>query len=452
MLEPVRIANTCAFWGDRVDASAELLRHEPNIDFLTLDYLAEVSMSILAKLRQRDPSVGYAQDFVEVVRSLVPFWKDGRKFRVVTNAGGLNPLACAQACAAEMAKAGLTRMKIGVVSGDDVLDAIRSNPDEKTFAHLETGQSVRNRIDDVVTANAYLGADAIAQALRLGADVVITGRVADPSLTVAPCLAHFGWREDAFDRLAGATVAGHLIECGTQATGGVSTDWLDLQTNNIGYPIAEISDDGSCIISKPPGTSGAVNERIVKEQLLYELGDPANYLSPDVRVSFLTLKVDDLGADRVWVSRASGFSPPQTLKVSATMRAGFRASGMLTIIGRDAVAKARRAAAAIEARLKSANAMPQQFHVETLGSLDSLNGVLPTRDDLMETVLRITVADDRREIAERFSRELVPLVTAGPQGTTGYFDGRPAVREVYSYWPCLIDQSRVKPTVEIVMP
>ncbi len=211
------------------------------------------------------------------------------------------------------------------------------------------------------------------KALRLGADMVITGRVADPSLTVGPCLAHFGWQEDDFDRLAGATVAGHLIECGTQVTGGISTDWLDLQTENIGYPIAEIAEDGSCIISKPAGTGGAVNEQIVKEQLLYELGDPANYLSPDVRVSFLTLKVDDLGEDRVRVSGANGFGPPQTLKVSATMRAGFRASGMLTIVGRNAVAKARRAAAAIEARLKSAKACrSRQFRAEILGSPGSL--------------------------------------------------------------------------------
>lgn len=452
MSRPIRIANTCAFWGDRVDASAELLAQDPSVDFLTLDYLAEVSMSILAKLRQRDPAKGYAQDFVDVARSLIPFWKNGRKFRVVTNAGGLNPLACAKACAAELRAGGLTHLKIGVIGGDDVLDVVRSAPELKIFSHLDTGESIGARIRDIVTANAYLGAAPIAQAIRLGADIVITGRVADPSLTVGPCAAHFGWREDALDRLAGATVAGHLIECGTQVTGGISTDWLNLPTENIGYPIVEIADDGSCIVTKPAGTGGAVNERIVKEQLLYELGDPANYLSPDVTASFLTLKVDDLGNDRVRVSGATGRAAPATLKVSATMRAGFRASGMLTIIGKDAVAKAHRAAAAVEARLKSCGMSPGQFHVESLGSGDSLNGVLPARNDLMETVLRITVADDRREVVERFSRELIPLVTSGPQGTTGYFDGRPAVRDVFSYWPCLIDRSRVRPTVEIISP
>ncbi len=448
---PLRIANACAFWGDRIDAAAELISRDPHIDYLTFDYLAEVSMSILARLRHRDPSTGFAADFLEVIHSLIPAWQSGAKFKIIANAGGLNPTGCATACAKILRDAGLTGKKIGVVTGDDVLPHILQDPNSPTYSHLETKQTLGSQAKELVTANAYLGAEKIVEAIQNGADIIITGRIADPSLVVAPCIAHFNWTASDFNPLAGATVAGHLIECGTQVTGGISTDWLNLPNTNIGFPIVEVSADGSCIVTKPHGTGGAVNEQTVKEQLLYELGDPANYLSPDVTVSFFTLRVEDLGHDRVRVGGTTGRPPPQTLKVSATLRAGFRASGMLTIIGKDAV-PARNAAAENRSRkkLKSAGMEPRQFHVECLGSGDGLNGVIPVRRDLMETVLRITVADDRKEIVERFSREMIPLVTSGPQGTTGYFDGRPAVREVFAYWPCLIDHTLIHPKMEIM--
>ena len=377
----LRIANTCGFWGDDIGASARTIAADPKIDFLTLDYLAEVSMSILAKLKQRDPSAGYASDFVDVVKSLVPAWKSGGNFKVITNAGGLNPRGCASACAAVLRDAGLKGMKIGVFGGDDVLPLIMRAP--RDFPHLETGRSI-DAIDTLVTANAYLGAEPIAEAIKQGADIVITGRVADPSLTVAPCLAHFGWQKQ-FDALAGATVAGHLIECGTQVTGGISTDWLNLPAANIGFPIVEVSPDGSCVVTKPPGTGGAVNEWTVKEQLLYELGDPGNYLSPDVTASFLTLNVQDLGANRVRVSAATGRPAPASYKVSATLRAGYRATSTLVIAGQNAVAKARRCGELIRDRLVAEFSAPEQFNIECLGSGDVAPGVLPRRDDLMET-------------------------------------------------------------------
>jgi hypothetical protein len=282
-MQPLRIANVQAFWGDDPHAAARTAAQALDVDYLTLDYLAEVSMSILAKQRQRDPAAGYARDFLDVVRSLVPFWRQGRSLKVVTNAGGLNPNGCAQACAAILREAGCTGMKIGVVAGDDVLPWLLDPACDAT--HLETGEPVAAVRESLVTANAYLGAGPVAEAIGAGANVVITGRVADPSLTVGPCLAHFGWTSNDYARLAGATVAGHLIECGTQVTGGISTDWITLpQLNDMGFPIAEIANDGSCVITKPPGTGGAVNERTVKEQLLYELGDPARYLSPDATV------------------------------------------------------------------------------------------------------------------------------------------------------------------------
>lgn len=454
MQKPLRIGNASAFWGDSNDAPARLVRAAPDLDVLTLDYLAEVSMSILAKQRERDPSAGYARDFVSVVGSLAPFWREGRRLRVVTNAGGLNPRGCAEACATVLKAVGVPNLKIGIVSGDDVLPAVRAEIARgihtSSFSHLETGARIETIADKLVTANAYLGAAPIAEALRQDADLVITGRVADPSLTVGPCLAHFGWSLDDYARIAGATVAGHLIECGTQVTGGVSTNWLELDSFDIGYPIVEVSDDGSCIVTKPANTAGRVSEQTVKEQLVYEIGDPANYLSPDVSVSFLTLHVSEASRDRVRVSGATGGPPPDQYKVSATYRAGYRASGMLTIIGKDAVAKARRAGEAVLRRLKECGCEPRHARIECLGSGDGAGGTVAWADQILETVLRISVADERKEMVERFTREIAPLVTCGPQGTTGYAEGRPPVRDVFGYWPTLVPRAQVEPSIEII--
>jgi len=454
-METIRIGNASAFWGDSNDAPARLVEQARDLDYLTLDYLAEVSMSILAKQRERDPAAGYARDFVGVVASLARFWKSGRKLRVVTNAGGLNPVGCAEACAQVLRNARCRNLRIGIVSGDDVLPEIRGaltgDPHTREFAHMESGSPIETIRELLVTANAYIGAAPMVDAIQKGADLIISGRVADPSLTLAPCVAHFGWKADDFQRIAGATVAGHLIECGTQVTGGISTDWLDLDTRNIGYPIVEVSADGSCVVTKPVGTGGRVSEQSVKEQLVYELGDPARYLSPDATVSFLTLNVEDQGNDRVRVSGATGGPPPDQYKVSATYRAGYRAAGMLTIVGRDAVAKARRCGQIVLERLRGAGSEPQRYQVECLGSGDAIGQVAQTNfADLLETVLRISVFDQRKEIVERFTREMAPLVTSGPQGTTGYAEGRPPVREVFGYWPTLIPRSKVTPKVQLI--
>jgi len=454
MAQPLRIGNASAFWGDSNDAPARLVRQAPDLDVLTLDYLAEVSMSILAKQRERDPSAGYARDFIRVIESLAPIWRDGRKFKLVTNAGGLNPRGCAQACAAALKSAKCPDLKIGVVSGDDVLPILRAAHDADAnttaFAHLETDAPLHDVFDRLVTANAYIGAAPVADALRQSADIVITGRVADPRLTVGPCLAHFGWHDDDYDRIAGATIAGHLIECGTQVTGGISTDWLELPNLDIGYPIVEVSEDGSCIVTKPAQSGGEVTDRTVKEQLVYEIGDPANYLSPDAAVSFLTIAVEDQGNDRVRVSGASGRAPTGFYKVSATYRAGYRASGMLTVVGRDAVKKARRAGESILERLRERGVEPQRSLIECLGSGDGAGGQVSCADQLLETVLRITVTDPREEIVERFTKEIAPLVTRGPQGTTGYAEGRPPVREVFGYWPTLIPTTQVRPKLDVL--
>ena len=451
MAPVLRIANASAFWGDQPEAAARLLAAHPNLDYVTLDYLAELSLSIMAIQREKDPAAGYARDFLGTVLTLAPFYLGGGKTKIVTNAGGLDPLACGRAVADELRRLKLGHLRVAVVSGDDVLSGLREHP--AAFSNLETDAPLSSVADRLVTANAYLGARTIADALRAGADIVITGRVADPSLTVGPCLAHFGWEDVTYDRIAGATVAGHLIECGTQVCGGFSTDWLEVpHVDRIGFPIAEVSEDGSCVITKPEGTGGAVSLQTVKEQLLYEIGDPGNYLSPDAIVSFLTIGLEQAGKDRVRVAGATGRTPPPSYKVSATYRDGFKAHGLLTVFGHDAVKKARHAGEALLRKLAGRGCEFRETLIECLGTGASVRGVASRMSDthLVETVLRVSVAAPTKEPVERFSREVASLVTSGPQGVTGYATGRPKVLPVFGYWPCLIAREHVQPAWSIL--
>jgi hypothetical protein len=459
MVRPVRIGNAHGFWGDRLEAAGEMLAREPDLDFLTLDFLAEVSMSILAQQRSRDPQAGWPRDFIEIVRSIASYWREGGRCRVITNAGGLNPPGCARACCEVLKNTGCAGRTVAVVCGDDVLDLVARGADlsppfsadeDELLRNLDTDQTIAEVRNRIVTANAYLGAKPIAEALARGADLVITGRVADPSLTVAPCAQWFGWSWDEWDRLAGATVAGHLIECGTQLCGGISSDWLQTpEVQCIGFPIAEVASDGSCVVTKTRGSGGRVCAETVKEQLLYEIGDPDRYLSPDATVSLLALVVDDCGADRVAIRGARGHPAPATYKVSATYQDGFWAQGELTLFGSDAYAIARRAGEAVLQRLETCGISLRESVVECLGGgacrPQGANSDLTGR--LTEIVLRIAVADPSREAVERFSRELMPLITAGPPGTTGYAEGRPRVHPLFRFWPCLIARDRVQPQV-----
>ncbi len=423
----MRVANTCGFWGDDLDASRRMLELEPDLDYLTLDYLAEVSMSIMAIQQEKDPALGYARDFVAVVKSLIPYWKNGGKCKVITNGGGLNPEGLAKACDAVLKEAEIS-LKIGVITGDNVLSLLPKEP-------------------PLVTANAYLGAKPIAIALNLGADIVISGRIADPSLTLGPCLYHYKWPHDAYDRLAGGTIAGHLIECGTQVTGGISTDWFDIpDVENIGYPIAEIFEDGSCVITKPKGTGGRVSESVVKEQLLYEIGDPADYKSPDVTVSFLGLSVKEIEKDRVQVTGAQGLPPSFYLKVSTTYRAGYKAEGTLAFFGEKAIDKAKKAGEVILAKVAQKGFILEKTLIETIGAG---NAVVPgfENNNAHECLMRLSVQDSRKEALEVFVKQIAPLVTSGPQGTTGYISGRSEIRPVFGFRPCLIEAS--KPEVHI---
>jgi len=452
----IRIGNAQAFWGDRPNAAQQLLAQVPDLDFLSMDYLAEVSMSILAMQRDRDPQLGYAQDFIDVVRGLADYWAAGGRCRLIVNAGGLNPLACAQACRAALEEQGCRPLVIGVVSGDDVLPALlargqAADASGDTFSNLDSQAEIATVQDRLVTANAYLGCAGIVQALERGADLVITGRVADPSMVVAACVHAFGWKLDAWDALAGATVAGHLLECGTHVTGGIATDWLNVPDPvHLGFPIAEIDSRGECVITKPEQSGGMVTLETVKEQLVYEIGDPACYISPDVIVSFQGVQVESCGENRVRVWGARGSSRPSCFKVSATYRDGFRAAGMLTLFGPQSVRKAKRCGAIVLERLREAGCTYRDSIVECLGNAQSIAILGPKYgcEQTYETVLRMAVESESQADVESFSREFMPLVTAGPQGTSGYAQGRPRVHPVFRYWPCLIAATRASPQID----
>jgi len=462
----VRVGNGCGFWGDNVDAPI-LLAQDGRLDYLTLDYLAELTMSILAHQMQRDPQAGYATDFLDVLERLGTILKAQPGLKVITNAGGMNPSACAAKARALLDKAGLAERRIGIVSGDDLMPRIDTLLAEgHLLTNLDTGEpldSVRSRL---VSANAYLGARPVVEALRQGASIVISGRVADASLTLAPAVHELGWKWDDWDRLCAGTVAGHLIECGAQATGGLWCNWEEApDLANVGYPIAEIEEDGTLRITKPEGSGGAVNIETISEQLLYEVGDPAAYLTPDMVADFTTVTLRELGRDVVQIEGARGKPATDSYKVSCAYRDGWTASGTLLIYGQNAPAKARRCGAMVLDRLRRAGVTLQHANIETLGAGDCVPGVPPqvvcsglgNSDEevafvpaVPEVVLRITVRDGRREAVERFTKELAPLVTSGPPGVTGYTTGRPPVREVFAYWPALIAKGVVPSEVRLM--
>ena len=337
---PLRIANGAGFLGDNLNAP-RLLVENATVDYLTLEYLAELTMSILAYQRGKEPETGYARDFLDVLKSLVPALRSQRQLKIVTNAGGANPVACAKAAGKILSEAGMPDVRIGVVTGDDVLPKIvmqdilldpSVNPRPVCrFENLDTGQPLSELQARIASANAYFGARPIVDALADDAQIVITGRVADASLTVGPAMYEFRRKWDDWNFLAGASVAGHLIECGAQVTGGLYRHWQNLNLAEVGYPIAEINDDGSCVITKPDGSGGVVNRHTVAEQLVYEIGDPARYMTPDVIVDFTTVEVDG-NRPRPRAS-ARRYRPRANRYIQSIARLRCRLYGQRSIVG-----------------------------------------------------------------------------------------------------------------------
>ncbi|MGH8694453.1 MAG: acyclic terpene utilization AtuA family protein, partial [Burkholderiales bacterium] len=347
----VRVANGQGFWGDSLLGPIRLVEEGP-LDYLTLDYLAEVTMSIMQKLKQRDPNAGYATDFVEMLRRILPRCKQ-KGIKVVANAGGVNPKGCRDAIRKVVQELGLKGVKIGIVEGDDILGRLPQLMEGgETFANLDTGAPVSTVLQRITSANVYIGAKPIAEALAQGADVVITGRATDPSIALGPLLHEFGWSLDDYNRLAAGTVMGHILECGPQCTGGNYTRWREIKDfARIGWPIAEASEDGSFVITKHDGTGGLVNVETVTSQLLYEMGDPKRYLGPDCVADFTTIQLAQDGKDRVRVSGIKGAAPTPTYKVSMSYANGYKVGGMLVVTGPDAVEKAKICADVVFARM-----------------------------------------------------------------------------------------------------
>lgn len=450
--DSIRIASGQGFWGDDLEAPVRQVQGGP-IDYLMLDYLAEVTMSIMQKQRSRNPSAGYARDFVPLMERIFPACVR-RDIRVVTNAGGINPAECARAVAAAGRRAGVGgRARIGVVGGDDLMERLDDLlASGHAMRHMETGEPLTSVRDRVLSANVYTGARPIARALHGDALVVVTGRSTDTALTYAPLAEEFGWSWNAYDLLAAGVVAGHINECGAQASGGnCLADWWTIpDLANVGFPIIEAHPDGSFVVTKHPELGGTVSIRTVKEQILYEMGDPAHYVTPDVIADFTTIRLAADGEDRVRVHGVRGRGPTPYLKVSVAYAAGFKAVGTLVYAWPDAAAKARAAATILRKRLDRLGLTFDRVLVELVG-WDATHGPLAGDPpaDLPEVQLRVGVRGSERRSVERFTREIAPLVLTGPPSVTGFAAGRPRVQDIVGYWPALVDRTVVEPHLSV---
>lgn len=454
MKNTIRIASGQGFWGDLLTAPVDQVTKGP-VDYLMMDYLAEVTMSILQKQKLKDPALGYARDLVPLFGKILPVIASG-KVRVITNGGGVNPRGCAEAIVAVAKGLGISGLKIGVVHGDDLLgslDALRAKG--AALKNMESGAPLDAIRDRIVSANVYFGARPIVEALEKGADIVITGRTTDTALTYAPMIHEFGWSWSDWDRLALGVVAGHILECGGQASGGnFSADWRAVpDMAHIGFPIAEAHRDGSVFITKHAGTGGLVSVQTVTEQLLYEIGDPAQYITPECVADFTTIRLAQEGPDRVRISGVKGRPNTEFYKVSMAYSDGYTAIGSLTYAWPDALAKAKAADAILRTRLADLGLSFDEIRTEFAG-LSSCHGPLSAMpndpDDINEVVMRIGVRGNDRKAVERFGMEIAPLILTGPPGVTGFAGGRPKPSEVIAYWPALIPKDLIAPAVSIV--
>ena len=455
MKQPIRIGSGQGFWGDWQEAPKLQVRTGP-IDYLMLDYLAEITMSILQKQRERDPTAGYARDFVPLIAGLSPELL-GRGIRVVSNAGGVNPDGCRRALFEALEEIPISRpLRVAVVSGDDLMDRLDSLlGDGHELRNMETGEPLSAVRDRVQSANAYIGAAPIIEALRMEADVVITGRSTDTALTYAPLIHEHGWAADDWDRIAAGVVAGHINECGAQATGGNTLfDWRGVDLEAPGYPIIEMAADGTFTVTKHESLGGRVTWATVSEQLVYEMGDPVEYITPDCVADFSTIQLRDLGENRVAISGVQGRERTGLLKVSIAYRDGWKATGSLVYAAPDALDKAIRADEVLRARLERLGLRFDEIRTEFVGA-GACSGRSPdhlpeaVRRGLPEVELRVGVRSSDRAAVDRFTRELAPLILAGPPSVTGFAAVRPRVQEIMAYWPALIDRDAVERNLEV---
>ena len=453
MKKTIRIAAGQGFWGDLPDAPVRQVEGGP-IDYLMLDYLAEVTMSIMQKQKARNREAGYARDFVPLIKQILPACVE-RDIKVVANAGGVNVEGCGAAVREAGRDLGLNgKMKIGIVTGDDIMDRIDDLLGRGIeLRNMDTGEPLATVRDRIQSANAYLGAQPIVEALDRGSQIVITGRATDTGLTLAPMIHEFGWAADDWDKLAAGTIAGHIIECGAQCSGGnCQYEWRTIpDLANVGFPIAEASSDGIFVITKHAATGGLVNVPSIKEQLVYEMGDPRQYITPDCVADFTTIQLADDGADRVRVFGIKGREATDSLKVSISYSAGYKAVGTLVYAWPDAYEKAKAADGILRARLDRLGLQFDQILTEYVGA-NATHGPLAGEPspDLAEVQLRLGVRGNDRAVIERFTKEIAPLILTGPPAVTGFAGGRPKVEEVVAYWPALIPKNEITPGVEIM--
>ena len=453
MKDKVRVAGGQGFWGDLLTAPVDQVRGGP-IDYLMLDYLAEVTMSIVQKQRQRDPNAGYAKDFVTLMREILPDCVE-KDIKVLSNAGGVNVKGCAEAIrdvANELGFGG--KLKIGVVTGDDILGRLDEFAERGVaITNMETGEPLSAIRDQVQSANVYLGAEPLVEALGKGAQIVVGGRLTDTGLTLAPLMHEFGWAFDDWDRISAGTIAGHIIECGAQSSGGnCQYDWQNIpDLANVGFPIVEASPNGEFVVTKHDGTGGRVNVQSVKEQLLYEMGDPHAYITPDVVADFTSINVEEAGENRVKVFGITGNPSTEFYKVSIAYAAGWKAVGTLVYAWPDAYEKAKASDQILRARLERLGLNFDVILAEFVG-VNATHGNLAgePRPDIPEVQLRFGVRGQNKADVERFTKELAPLILTGPPAVTGFAGGRPKVEEIMAYFPALIPKTLIETTVEIV--
>ncbi len=449
-MKTIRIGGALGFWGDRNDALLDLLRGGP-LDYVIMDYLAEITMSILQKQRLKDPRTGYAHDFVTLVKTALPLLRKNG-VRLVADAGGLNPLGCADALLAMAREAGYPDLKIGVVYGDDLM------PRMESFAgmgidlrHFETGASQSEIPGQILSANAYFGAFPIAEVLDRGAEIVVTGRVNDAALALGPMIHEFGWGPEQYDLLAKGTMAGHLLECGGQASGGnFNGGWQCVpDLANLGFPVGEVGEDGSLIMTVHPGQGGLLTPAVLKEQLLYEISDPSAYIVADVVSDITELEMEDLGSNRVRVRGVRGHPPTSTYKVSMSYEGGYQISVGLVYTWPDCAAKARAGADLLLKRLEKLGIHYREHLVSILG-YDGVHGSMSRRaDDPDEVYLRVAFLVDDSQTADRISREMVTHILCGVPTACGLDVGRPSPHKQIIYWPSLIPKSAVRPCVDV---
>jgi len=453
MKEKIRIAAGQGFWGDLIDAPYHQVT-KGHIDYLILDYLAEVTMSILQKQKNKNHELGYAKDIPELMRKILPIITT-KKIKVITNGGGVNPISCANALLKVAKEIGIKNLKIGVVLGDDIkdrLDELITGGAE--LKNMETDKPIAAVKEKIVSANVYFGAFPIVEALEKGADIIITGRTTDTGLTLAPMIYEFGWKVNDYDLLSAGTIAGHILECGAQSSGGnFLGDWQSIpDMAEIGFPIAEAFPNGEFIITKHLNTGGLVSFETVAEQLVYEIGDPKSYITPDCVADFTSIKLADLGNDRVKVFDIKGFPETEFYKVSCSYEDGYSSVATLTYSYPQALTKAKAADEILRKRLSNLNLQFDEIRTEFVG-YNSTHGPLSKildEEDINEIMLRVAVRGKDYNAIERFGKEIAPLILTGPPSVTGFAGGRPKPSQVIAYWPALIPKKFVKPIVKML--